>query len=488
MLDAQYRLRDDPEFRRHVGAYRGVLRRGGRAVDSKGDALLRALRDMEAEEPGCKVVVFSFFKGTLAHLGDRLAAAGIEAVTIHGDVPSRPLDPPSDERGRRVERFLTDPSVRVLLSSEVGSEGLDFHEASCRLVNYDLPWNPMVVEQRIGRLDRYGQPSPKILVYHFSMPGTVEDRVLERLYDGIGVFQRTIGDLEPILGEHVADLERTMMSRKLSDAQKEQRAGLTVDALETRRLLQEQMEQQSAAWMGQDDYFDEQVRQAERRRRFLSPEELQTFVGEFMGRGGHGFAPAPETPGVWELTWSKALAELCGRTLTLEQRADFKLLGHAPGRRVEVAFDSEIVFRRGRDTELLCARHPLVRAIYQDYKERPDRLHPVARVEVASRDLPEDAGDVAAGRYLYRLYLLDQRAAVRPGKHLEAVFVGIDGRRLGVAPGRGRGALARDGDGGADVGPAAGPAAGARRRPVPPRQRRVGRPPRPPPRRVAAGQ
>ena len=68
------------------------------------------------------------------------------------------------------------------------------------MFNYDLPWNPMKVEQRIGRLDRYGQKSDKILIYNFSTKNTIDDIILERLYQRINIFEQYIGDLEVILG------------------------------------------------------------------------------------------------------------------------------------------------------------------------------------------------------------------------------------------------------------------------------------------------
>ena len=70
--------------------------------------------------------------------------------------------------------------MRLLLSSEVGSEGLDFQFCHI-IINYDLPWNPMRVEQRIGRVDRLGQESDRILVFNFTLTDTIEDRVLGRL-------------------------------------------------------------------------------------------------------------------------------------------------------------------------------------------------------------------------------------------------------------------------------------------------------------------
>jgi ATP-dependent helicase HepA len=63
------------------------------------------------------------------------------------------------------------------------------------MVNYDIPWNPMRIEQRIGRIDRFGQRSDKVLIYNFITPGTVEERIFFRCFERIGVFRDTVGDL-----------------------------------------------------------------------------------------------------------------------------------------------------------------------------------------------------------------------------------------------------------------------------------------------------
>ena len=103
--------------------------------------------------------VFAFFKATLNYLLRRLEGDGFGVCIIHGDI-----DP--EERPEIIERFKTEDGLEILLSSRVGSEGLDFQFCST-LFNYDLPWNPMEVEQRIGRLDRIGQKSPVINIYNF---------------------------------------------------------------------------------------------------------------------------------------------------------------------------------------------------------------------------------------------------------------------------------------------------------------------------------
>ena len=100
--------------------------------------------DVEFSEQGItpKVIVFSYFKRTLNYLNSKLADCGYakQRVMIHGDINPK-------IRERTVERFRDNPEIKILLSSEVGSEGLDFQFCNV-MFNYDLPWNPMRVEQR----------------------------------------------------------------------------------------------------------------------------------------------------------------------------------------------------------------------------------------------------------------------------------------------------------------------------------------------------
>jgi SNF2 family DNA or RNA helicase len=180
---------------------------GWSGPDSKLEMVKKILRDIRDEEPDAKVLVFTFFRGTARYLEDRLNREGWPTLRIDGDVVSDPRRPDIDERGKRIYRFESDPNIKVLVSTEVGSEGLDFQFCH-HLVNYDLPWNPMVVEQRIGRIDRFGQESRVVHIHNLVVHGTVEDTILNRLYARIGIFERSIGNLESILGRTMSELQR----------------------------------------------------------------------------------------------------------------------------------------------------------------------------------------------------------------------------------------------------------------------------------------
>jgi len=171
--------------------------------DSKYDAfeqLVDGLKEKDVE----KMIVFSFFKKTLSYLENKLTKKGIRVGKIDGD-----LSP--EERYEKINDFRQN-KFDILLSSEVGSEGLDMQFCNV-VVNYDLPWNPMRVEQRIGRIDRIGQTAEKLLIFNLCIEGTVEDRILNRLYSKLNIFENSIGELEPILG----DIQTTFDVRKVID-------------------------------------------------------------------------------------------------------------------------------------------------------------------------------------------------------------------------------------------------------------------------------
>lgn len=413
---ADYSVLRDP-------AFRALLREHGDAADrdTKFEALRTTLDDLERVQAGRKVVLFSFFKHTLKYLERRLNEAGVTTVLISGDVPSMPTQPHRDERGKRIRRFHQDPSVRVLLSSEVGSEGIDFHTASHIIVNYDLPWNPMRVEQRIGRLDRFGQESDRIIIVNFSIPGTIENEILTRLYNRIRVFEETIGDLEPIIGDEIRGLTDDLMRSDLTPEELESLLEDRARALERRRQDERLLEESSSKIVGSDEYFMDRIRAVDANRQFLTRVEMEMFVSEFLEQIGSKWKPAGE-PGIFQMTWTRDIDTIVRGYLRRAELASAGFLDTAFGDALLVTCDSDLGYRRG-DVELLTEHHPVVRAIAHYYEQRPQSLHPVGRVLVSE-------SECASNDYFYALYLLNQRGGLREAKYLEAVFVGADGSVL----------------------------------------------------------
>jgi superfamily II DNA or RNA helicase len=181
----------------------------GGATDSKYDGFVEDVRASFAMGAD-RILVFSYFTGTIDYLAERLGDLKLEGRPLRVLKLYGPMS--SEQRDRAVASFRDDPGPVLLLSSEVGSEGLDFQFCS-RMFNYDLPWNPMRVEQRIGRLDRYGQASEVIHIRNMIVSDTIEERIFHRLYERIRIFESSIGDLEAILGEVEVDLASCSATR-----------------------------------------------------------------------------------------------------------------------------------------------------------------------------------------------------------------------------------------------------------------------------------
>ncbi|MBI4703448.1 MAG: DEAD/DEAH box helicase family protein [Deltaproteobacteria bacterium] len=137
-----------------------------------------------------KVLVFSRFGATLEELATRLGEAGIAHTTFSGELSRA-------EKDDAVAAFRDE--VDVMLCTEIGGEGRNL-QFCATLVNYDLPWNPMKIEQRIGRLHRIGQTRP-VHVYNFCACGTAEHHIIEVLDRRINLFELVIGEVDLILGQ-----------------------------------------------------------------------------------------------------------------------------------------------------------------------------------------------------------------------------------------------------------------------------------------------
>lgn len=137
-----------------------------------------------------KVIIFTEFLATQQYIHSRLKRKGIPALTFDGSMSASKKD-------FTLGRFRRDPAHRVLICTESGGEGVNLQ--FCRtMINYDLPWNPMRLEQRIGRIHRLGQ-TKEVFVYNLVTQGTIEDHLVNLLIEKVRLFELVIGNLQNII-------------------------------------------------------------------------------------------------------------------------------------------------------------------------------------------------------------------------------------------------------------------------------------------------
>jgi len=208
-------------------------------VDSKAEALINFLEALFEEDEEEKVIIFTEYRDTLHYLEKLIAGKGWEYAVIHGGMPMSARQ----ESQRRFEK----PNTRILLATDAAGEGLNLHWSCHLMVNYELPWNPNRIEQRIGRLHRYGQKRD-VKVYNLFVNNTREDRILERLLERIEQIKSDLpGEVSDVLGVLLEgfDLQGLIMQALAENRPAEVTAEQAAKAAEERakmlKLLQESL-------------------------------------------------------------------------------------------------------------------------------------------------------------------------------------------------------------------------------------------------------
>jgi len=374
----------------------------------------QVIRETLRVEPDAKILVFSFFRGTVKYLEQQLVADGVNCLCIHGDIPSMPLQPDKDERGRRIRQFQEDPDIRVLISTEVGSEGLDFQFCH-HLVNYDLPWNPMVVEQRIGRIDRFGQKSDVLHIVNLVVEGTVEDRILLRLYDRIGIFEQSIGDLESILGDEVQSLQKEYLNGQLTPQEADRRVQQAGDAINRQRLQSEELEKRASDLFGHEDYIRSEMTRISRLGRYVGPDIILAVLSNYLSSQHPDASLWESDKGIYTIRLSSRLRD------EVAKYSDEKAFWYRRENRDKYQFtmNGELAFSR-RDLDLVNAPHPLVKAAVGGISGQMQSA--AARVGLASlnrKDIDADL-ELPCGSYLILLFAINV-TGLRNRKLIEAV-------------------------------------------------------------------
>ena len=244
-------------------------------TDTKYELLETILHRYFGDHPLEKVVLFSSFRGTVTYLSGRLQRAGLSNLTLMGGQPESVDD--------TISRFSASDGPQILLSTEVGSEGVDLQ--FCRLlVNYDLPWNPMRIEQRIGRLDRIGQMADKIVIWTLLHRDTIDFRIQERLYEKLDLFRQSLGDCEQVVAKEVRRLTLELLSGRLSSKEQNERIEQTRLAIHNIREQEARLEEEAPGLTAYGDYILQRIETARTMHRWLSAQDIDTYVTENLKR------------------------------------------------------------------------------------------------------------------------------------------------------------------------------------------------------------
>ena len=361
-------------------------------IDSKARVLVEQFSKLFDDDSNAKVLLFTQFRETQRFLDDRLSAKGWGVNVFHGQMSPQDKD-------SAVERFRNDTGPQILVSTEAGGEGRNFQFCHI-LVNYDLPWNPMRVEQRIGRVDRIGQENA-VSIFNLWVKDTIEERVLDVLEKRIKVFEETVGGLDPILGDTESDIRKILRIAGEKQEEAFEEFGKHVEArVRNARTAESQL---GDFIMDTKSYRRELAERIAGQPSPIGNDDLDLFIGQLLS-DVHTYIK--RSGDVYDLTFHGEILDT--------QRIQF---ASGPKRRA--------VFRPDRrpdteDVEFMAFGHPIVDAIVaQVIGEGYEGVTGTRRIPAG-----DDLDPCAGWLFTYQFTI----PGVRSTEHLEPVFVSDDGK------------------------------------------------------------
>jgi superfamily II DNA/RNA helicase len=321
---------------------RELIRMVPDGTDRKFDTLVRAIEQVRAGNTNERFIVFTQYRETLEFLREEIGRLyGPEKiVTIKGG--------PLDDKIAAVEKFWEPGGAQFLISTSAGGEGINLQV--CRILfNYDLPWNPMAVEQRIGRIHRYGQQDT-VQVYNLVAEDTVEQQIYDLLEQKLQDIARTIGKIDPVTGETTEDFRGDILGNLGSAPNYQElyrRALIDRDyrrtATELEQMMQTALRASEALQSLTQDMRAYNLEHYRRLQGELTLNELRTFVERAVLRLGGAFIPN-------------------GDSVRIETPQSLMSYRNVAARYDAACFVREVAMRR-KGADLMGIGHPLVDAI-----------------------------------------------------------------------------------------------------------------------------
>jgi len=406
MLQAVVGVVDEAGLQKELALIEGLLDLAERATTGRQDAKLKALLRIVDEvcrrqrDPTIKFLVFTEFVATQAYITEALESCGYQVACINGQMKV-------EERIAAREAFRTE--AQFLVSTDAGGEGINLQFCHV-MINYDLPWNPMRLEQRIGRLDRIGQEHD-VLVFNMLVEDTVEDRVRQVLERKLALIRQQFGE------DKLADILSTLQDDFNFDR-------IFIDAVLKRwteaaqlEALAQQIYERARAILEKDD--------------LLLPQTIPPLSLPGRGAGGEGRQRLIEVSAERVRGLLECYLEMHGEKLNAYARRPgvyyFDLpAGDGGGDKVhhaDVVFDRALALEDD-SLDFFHINHPAVRQILERL-EAPGADHDLSYLRVAADGAPEQG--VEQGLWaLYSLKLTSDEGLHR--SELLSFFVDREGR------------------------------------------------------------
>ena len=381
-------------------------------TDEKLDRLLEVVENKNRQKNN-KIILFSSFRHTLRYVERHLMEKGYRVAQINGSVKD-------EERLALRQRFElpaeNENALDILLFTEVGCEGLDYQFCDF-MINYDLPWNPMAIEQRIGRIDRRGQKSDTVIICNLVTEGTIDAKIYHRCLERIGIFESSIGECAGILGDMTQQINKAVFDPSLTQQEREEKIEKIADNEVSRANEMKKLEDESKELFGIDIsgyVLDRSVTEAE--NPWIGERYIQALVTEYFNRvlgekknyiQGEGVHKVLTLSGENRAILKKAL-----RNSNMKKSAMYnQWLAYLKGSdtRISVTFDQEEA-SRDRNAIFFTAVHPLVKMAAAELHKKNEVY---IELLVDKEDYPVPCGDYP--------FLIEERKIIGMRKEVKIV-------------------------------------------------------------------
>lgn len=381
-------------------------------TDEKLDRLLEVVENKNRQKNN-KIILFSSFRHTLRYVERHLMEKGYRVAQINGSVKD-------EERLALRQRFElpaeNENALDILLFTEVGCEGLDYQFCDF-MINYDLPWNPMAIEQRIGRIDRRGQKSDTVIICNLVTEGTIDAKIYHRCLERIGIFESSIGECAGILGDMTQQINKAVFDPSLTQQEREEKIEKIADNEVSRANEMKKLENESKELFGIDIsgyVLDRSVTEAE--NPWIGERYIQALVTEYFNRvlgekknyiQGEGIHKVLTLSGENRAILKKAL-----RSSNMKKSAMYnQWLAYLKGSdtRISVTFDQEEA-SRDRNAIFFTAVHPLVKMAAAELHKKNEVY---IELLVDKEDYPVPCGDYP--------FLIEERKIIGMRKEVKIV-------------------------------------------------------------------